>query len=169
MYAVDPDQILDPATSEAEARDAESATGTSGDGGIRGTALLLVTALLAVGGIVVLRQMRGMGGRLSQRSGAAIEICRMRSLGGRQHLVVVQVEGKRMLLGVGPGFITNLCELEPEDYSLPYERKGRNAPLPVQQTPEPVSDNTEPFSNLISRINESLNRPDGGHEGPAKR
>jgi flagellar protein FliO/FliZ len=45
------------------------------------------------------------------RSERRLHIREMKSLGGRQFLVVAEYEGRRMLLGVCPGRIEHLCEL----------------------------------------------------------
>jgi flagellar biogenesis protein FliO len=123
---------------------------------VSGPAMLALSAVMAAGAYFLFRRMRGsLGNRLSQRSAGAIEISRTRSLGNRQYLVVVQVEGKRMLLGVGPGFINNLAELAPEDYSMPYERKS--GPTEVPEVKEPIA-----FGSLMERINKSVSGKDDG-------
>jgi flagellar biogenesis protein FliO len=149
----DPDVVITPR--EGAGVNAEGAKGIDGPA-VSGPAMLAVTAVMAVGAYFLFRRFRtSLGNRLSQRSAGAIEISRTRNLGNRQYLVVVQVEGKRLLLGVGPGFINNLADLEPEDYSIPYERKPQPEAAPAPK--EPLA-----FNNLISRINESLSRKDDG-------
>lgn len=49
------------------------------------------------------------------RSGAAIVVKGSYSLGQRERLVIVDVEGQRLLLGVTPGAITRLGRLAPSD------------------------------------------------------
>lgn len=159
LSAIDPTQtgqVITPSAKAAEQAERASAQADSKPD-LNLTALIAVTAVILLGGYFFIRRMKGnIGGRLSQTAKGAIEICRTRSIGGKQHLVVVQVEGKRMLLGVGPSFITKLTDLEPEDFSIPFERKGKPA-SPAPTAPEPQ---TYPFNNLINRINDSLSRKD---------
>ncbi|HNX04859.1 MAG TPA: flagellar biosynthetic protein FliO [Opitutales bacterium] len=151
------DTVLTPSASAAKAGK-DSAAGKAGSGALTGPALLVVTAIVALGAFVFIRRTKNsLSGRLGQSAKGAIEICRVRSLGGKQqYLAVVQVEGKRMLLGIGPGFMTKLSDLENEDYSIPFERKTP----PVKPAPEPTEAPTYPFTNLITRINDSLSRDD---------
>lgn len=162
--------VITPDQGARNAVDAAEADGKAPGYTLSGPALLFITAIVAIGAWLMLRKIKNsLGSRLTQTARGAIEICRTRSLGGKQHLVVVQVEGKRLLLGVGPGFITNLTELEPEDYSIPFERKEK----PV--TPEPAAprnaNEPTPFSNLINRINDSLGTSgrDDNKPGPKAR
>jgi flagellar biogenesis protein FliO len=155
------DTILTPSASAAKAG-ADSTAGKA-QGGMTGPAILCVTAILALGAYWLLRRAKNnLSGKLGQSAKGAIDICRVRSLGGKQqYLAVVQVEGKRLLLGIGPGFMTKLADLEAEDFSMPFERK---AP-PATPAPEPQEAPTYPFSNLITRINESISRKDDGRGG----
>ncbi len=169
LFALDADSDLilgqDPSPTDAT----EQTQVTKPEPALRGPALLAITAVVALGGYFYMRKLRhGLSGNLAQRSSGAIEICRMRPLGKGQHLAVVQVEGKRLLLGIGPGFITNLTELEPEDFSIPFERKS----APTTPKVEPIGENEDkslPFNNLITRINESLNRQEHDRDDPSKR
>ncbi|MFA5257881.1 MAG: flagellar biosynthetic protein FliO, partial [Opitutales bacterium] len=131
----EPEQIITPRQNAATATTDDAAAQTPA--ALRGPTLLAVTAVVATIAFLIMRRLKkgGLGNRLSQSATGAIEICRTRSLGSKQYLVVVQVEGKRMLLGVGPGFITNLSELEAENYSIPYERKG-SLPKPAPKETE---------------------------------
>jgi len=166
--AIDPnqtEQVLTPsAKAAAQAEKATASADAKRD--ISGPALVAIAAIIILGGYFFIRRARtGLGGRLAQTSKGAIEICRTRALGGKQYLVVVQVEGKRMLLGVGPSFITKLTELEAEDFSIPFERKEK----PTTPRPEDAESPTYPFNNLITRINESLSRKDDKGIGPDKK
>lgn len=162
-----PDLILGQDQSPPEA--SEQTQVAKPEPALRGPALLAITAVVALGGYFYMRKLRhGLSGNLAQRSSGAIEICRMRPLGKGQHLAVVQVEGKRLLLGIGPGFITNLTELEPEDFSIPFERKSAPTTPKVEPTGE-SEDKSLPFNNLITRINESLNRQEHDRDDPSKR
>jgi flagellar biogenesis protein FliO len=161
--AVDPAEtgkIISPSPSAAA--QAEKAAAPDSQYKLSGPALLAISAVILLGGYILIRRAKGnLSSRLTQTAKGAIEICRTRSLGGKQYLVVVQVEGKRMLLGVGPSFITKLTDLEPEDFTIPFERKGK----PATAKPEEPETPTYPFNNLITRINESLSRKDDGN-GP---
>lgn len=155
------DTVITPSASAAKAG-ADASAGKA-QGGMTGPALLCVTAIIALGAYWMLRRAKNnLSGKLGQSAKGAIDICRVRSLGGKQqYLAVVQVEGKRLLLGIGPGFMTKLADLEAEDFSMPFERKIP----PVTPTPEPQEAPTYPFSNLITRINESISRKDDGRTG----
>lgn len=165
--AIDPaqtEQVLTPsarATAQAEKATAEADKKSE----LHGPALLAIAAIIVLGGYFLIKRAKGsLGGRLAQTSKGAIDICRTRTLGGKQYLVVVQVEGRRMLLGVGPSFITKLTDLEPEDFSIPFERKEK----PTTPKPENAETPTYPFNNLITRINESLSHKDE-HGGSDKK
>jgi len=167
LSALEPDTVIAP-REDSSVAPAEVAKDTSD--ALRGPVLLAITVLVAGGAFLLMRRMKnGLGGRLSQSSQGAIEICRTRTIGNRQYLVVVQVEGKRMLLGVGPTFMTNLCELDAEDYSIPYERKSGPEKPVAQPVEKEEKEKSFPFDNLISRINDSLTNPDGGKGGPKAR
>jgi flagellar biogenesis protein FliO len=167
--AIDPTQSAQVITPSAKATaQAEKAAAAAGDSKseLRGPALLAVAAIIILGGYFLIKRAKnGLGGRLSQTAKGAIDVCRTRSLGGKQYLVVVQVEGKRMLLGVGPTFMTKLSDLEAEDFSIPFERKEK----PAQVRPENTETPTYPFNNLITRINESLSRKDDKGSGSDKK
>jgi flagellar biogenesis protein FliO len=157
--AIDPAQAGQVITPSAKATaQAEKATQTAdAKNELRGPALLAIAAIIVLGGYFLIKRAKNnLGGRLAQTSKGAIEVCRTRTLGGKQYLVVVQVEGKRMLLGVGPSFITKLADLEPEDFSIPFERKDKPAAPKSEDAEAP----NYPFNNLITRINESLSRKD---------
>jgi flagellar protein FliO/FliZ len=159
LSAVDPNstQLLAPSPKTAAAASQSYAGNASSE--LHGPAILAVVAVIALCGYLVIRHFKNKYSGLAQSSQGSIQVCRSRSLGKGHFLVVVQVEGKRMLLGVGPTFINKLTDLEPEDFSIPFERKDGQPPRPQ---PDPPS--TTPFSNLISRINESISPKgrDGG-------
>lgn len=164
--AIDPGKTEEVITPSANAAaQAEKAASPDAQYKVSGPALIAIAAIILLGGYILIRRAKGnLSSRLSQTAKGAIEICRTRSLGGKQYLVVIQVEGKRMLLGVGPSFITKLTELEPEDFTIPFERKEK----PATVKPEEAETPTYPFNNLITRINESLSRKDDGN-GPDKK
>lgn len=68
--------------------------------------LIVVLGLLAVG-VAVLRRVRGaaLGGRMP------IRVLASASLGSRQNIVVVEVEGRRLVVGVTPGGMELLADL----------------------------------------------------------
>ena len=168
LMAVDPnaDEVITPSAQTAKAA-AENASGKAASG-LQGPAMLIVAAIIILGAYVFIRRMRNnLGGRLSQSAKGAIDICRVRSLGGKQQfLAVVQVEGKRMLIGIGPGFMTKLSDLEPEDFSIPFERKE---PPAGPKKPDITETPTYPFNNLITRINDSISRKDEDGNDTKKR
>lgn len=161
MLAIDPtsDQIIMPATQHVQAKPGD--TSARPMDGVQKTAVIFVLLLIGAGAIFFFaRSRRRLGARLSQSARGAIDICRVRTLGGKEYLAVVQVEGKRLLLGIGPTFMTKLCELEPEDFSIPYERKDDNGGTKPTKPAETETPSSFPFTNLITRINESLSRKD---------
>jgi flagellar biogenesis protein FliO len=161
LRAIDPaaNTVLAPSAQTAPAGKDSSSGNASSE--LRGPALLAVAAVILLGAYVFIRRTKNKLGRLSQSAQGAIEVCRTRSLGNKQFLVVVQVEGRRMLLGMGPTFITKLSDLEAEDFTIPFERKGPDGKTaPADQPPEPPANPS--FSNLITRINDSFTRKDGG-------
>jgi len=154
-FAIDPttNDVIQPSAKAAQiGRD--SADGKAPDG-TTAPLILAVVAVVVLGVFFYVRSSRNRLGKLSQNSQGAIEICRTRSLGGKQYLVVVQVEGRRMLLGVGPTFMTHLCDLESEEFTIPFERKGQQVNQPLENPPQPEK-STPSFQNLITRINDSL-------------
>lgn len=72
--------------------------------------LLLVIALMV--GVLHLMKRVGMPGVNSAKAG--IRISGQCALGGRERLIVAEVDSRRFLLGVSPQGITNLSELEPD-------------------------------------------------------
>ena len=82
--------------------------------------LLGVTCVLLALGVMawLARRMQGMGGagRGSLRVESSLP------LGGKERLLVVQVEGERLLLGVGAGGVRHLAHLAPRE--LPAAEHG---------------------------------------------
>lgn len=76
-------------------------------------ALLAVTALL-VGFLWLLRRGTFAAGGRRGRQGLAVESAI--SLGERRSLVIVGVEGRRLLLGVSPGQVSLITELGPAPF-----------------------------------------------------
>lgn len=70
--------------------------------------LAVVIGLLVVFVLVLRRGARGLG---PFRSRAAILVETATSLGERRSLVIVAVEGRRLLLGLSPGSVSLLTEL----------------------------------------------------------
>ena len=159
-FAVDPtsSDVLTPSPKTAQIGK-DSASGNA-PGGMAVPLICAFAAIAALGAYFYVKRSRNRLGKLSQNSQGAIEICRTRSLGSKQFLVVVQVEGRRMLIGVGPTFMTHLCDLESEEFSIPFERKGQQVNQPLENPPQPEKSHPS-FQNLITRINDSLS-----HKGP---
>ena len=78
---------------------------------VRALASLLAVVALLAAFVWVLR--RGSFGLAGLRSRAAIAIETATSLGDRRSLVIVSVEGRRILLGVTPGAVSLISELAP--------------------------------------------------------
>ena len=72
---------------------------------------LAVVLVLALVGALAFVARRGAFGRLSARGPIAIETAV--PLGERRSLVVVAVEGRRLLLGLTPASVTLVTELQP--------------------------------------------------------
>jgi flagellar biogenesis protein FliO len=162
-FAIDPNSndVITPSP-KAAAIGKDSAEGKS-QGDMVAPIVFAVVAVIALGVFFYVKKSRNRLGRLSQNSQGAIEICRTRSLGSKQFLVVVQVEGRRMLIGVGPTFMTHLCDLESEEFSIPFERKGQQVNQPLENPPQPEKSQNPSFQNLITRINDSFSHknPEG--------
>jgi flagellar biogenesis protein FliO len=154
-FAVDPasNDVITPSSKAAQIGK-DNASGKASDG-MAAPLIFTFVAVVALGVFFYVRRSRNRLGKISQNSQGAIEICRTRSLGSKQFLVVVQVEGRRMLIGVGPTFMTHLCDLESEEFSIPFERKGQQVNQPLENPPQPEKAHPS-FQNLITRINDSL-------------
>lgn len=165
VIAVDVDQVIQPSAAAREG----ATTSVAPPEGVAPTGMVFAVyaVLLLGGGVAVWRYLRRAGPRLSSSAAGGIELCRTRSLGNRQYLVVAQVEGKRLLLGVGPGFISNLTELSPETDLRPVpEPKPRLQPDTIHDLPANGGSPSQlPFNQLLTRINERLGKPG---EGPRK-
>lgn len=85
---------------------------------------LVVLALLSVLAWVMRRTLA------TRRAGGAMSVETALSLGERRSLVVVTVEGRRLLVGLAPGHVSLLTELGP----APFERA-----LSQAVSPEPRS------------------------------
>jgi flagellar protein FliO/FliZ len=78
---------------------------------LRALASFAIVIGLLIGLVWVLR--RGSLGVTGGRTRATIAIETATSLGDRRSLVIVNVEGRRLLLGVAPGAVSLLSELPP--------------------------------------------------------
>ena len=76
-------------------------------------ALVSLAAVLALLAAFIWALRRGSFGLAGLRSRAAIAIETATSLGDRRSLVIVSVEGRRILLGVTPGAVSLISELAP--------------------------------------------------------
>ena len=79
--------------------------------GSNATLLLLALAAAGAGGWLLWRQKRSAQGLLS-REARKLAITETRSLGNRQYLVVADYDGRKFLLGVCPGRIDLLSNLD---------------------------------------------------------
>jgi flagellar biogenesis protein FliO len=154
-FAIDPasNDVIAPSPKAAQIGK-DNASGKASEG-MAAPLIFAFVAVMVLGVFFYVKRSRNRLGKISQNSQGAIEICRTRSLGSKQFLVVVQVEGRRMLIGVGPTFMTHLCDLEAEDFSIPFERKGQQVNQPLENPPQPEKSHPS-FQNLITRINDSL-------------
>lgn len=87
----------------------------SGGGTVSFLGYVLTIVVLGAAGITVL--LRGGFFGVSWGGGKAVRKLRLeetRTVGSRQHLVVAEYEGRRMLLGISPGRIEYLCGLDSE-------------------------------------------------------
>jgi len=103
--------------------------------------LLLVLGLLAAG-VAVLRRVRGatLGGRMP------IRVLATASLGSRQNIVVVEVEGRRLVVGVTPGGMELLADLSASG------GPGGDTADGTARTPETGADS--PFARALARAGE---------------
>lgn len=95
----------------------------------------LVGALLVVGGLLfflpaVLARLKPLA-----RGGGRIELIETRSLGARRSLLLVEVEGHRLLLGSAETGLTRLAELTPvrKPFATSLERALRDEPPTPEQ------------------------------------
>jgi flagellar protein FliO/FliZ len=80
--------------------------------------LLVVLGLLAVLGWALRR------GLLARRSIGALGVETALALGERRSIVIVTVEGRRLLLGLAPGQVSLLTELGPAPFERALARAG---------------------------------------------
>ncbi len=74
----------------------------------------------------LLRKLSG----FSSLAGGTLRVLGGISLGGREKVVLLQVEGKQLLLGVAPGSIQMLCVFEKSD-SIPVDSNGPESGRPI--------------------------------------
>lgn len=74
---------------------------------LKGLGALVVVIVLLAGVLWLLRRGTGLG-----RAGATMSVETALSLGERRSLVIVAVEGRRLLLGVAPTSVTLVTELQ---------------------------------------------------------
>lgn len=74
--------------------------------------VLVYGVLLVAAGFVGYHYMRKNNPLQRINRGTQLNIEETRALGSKQFLAVVNYNGQRMLLGVGPGFINHLCYLD---------------------------------------------------------
>jgi flagellar protein FliO/FliZ len=89
--------------------------GVSGGGTVSLLGYVLTIVVLGAAGVTVLLR----GGFFGVSWGAAktvrkLRIEESRTVGNRQHLVVVEYDGRRVLVGISPGRIDYLCGLDAE-------------------------------------------------------
>jgi flagellar protein FliO/FliZ len=85
--------------------------------GIRGLAAVFVVLALVALFAWLLRE--GAFGPLGRRGSSLIAVETAVPLGERRSVVVVAVEGRRLLLGLAPGQVSLLTELQRRDASFP--------------------------------------------------
>ncbi len=74
---------------------------------LKGLGALLVVIVLLAGVLWILRRGTGLG-----RAGGTMTVETALSLGERRSLVIVSVEGRRLLLGVAPASVALVTELQ---------------------------------------------------------
>lgn len=117
--ALDPDEVIAP----KESTTTEVAPLSEGIGSETVTNMVMGLLLLAGVAIAAIVWMKRRPGAVLASAGH-LQIVETRMLGNRQFLVVVDHAGQRMLLGVGPGFITNLGPLEGPPDTFPETEVG---------------------------------------------
>jgi flagellar protein FliO/FliZ len=105
---------------------------------------LLVVLALLVGGLALLRRFKGtaLGGRVP------IRVLASASVGSRQNIVVVDVEGRRLVVGVGPGGTELLADL---DGAPGTGEPATTGPAPA---PRPTGAPDSPFARALKRAGE---------------
>jgi len=87
-----------------------------------GPAILVIALLCAATGAWLWTRSRGPGGKILSRVTPKLSVAETRSLGNRQYLVVAAYEERRFLLGVCPGRIELLTNLD----DAPSAREGKS-------------------------------------------
>jgi flagellar protein FliO/FliZ len=111
--------------------------------------LVSLLLVLALGGgvLVVLKRLQGTGG-LPPRSGE-IRIVGRTLLGRRASLLLVEVDGRRVLIGSTATTLTALSEWDDGVDDLPSLEEARRSPA-------------DRFDSVLSRVMGTLRRLDGG-------
>lgn len=86
--------------------------------GIRGLAAVFVVLALVAVFVWLLR--KGVFGPLGRRGASAITVETAVPLGERRSVVVIAVEGRRLLLGLAPGHVSMLTELRGGEAGFPH-------------------------------------------------
>jgi flagellar biogenesis protein FliO len=102
----------------------QAAAATEGTDPLIRVALILLILALGAGGLWWWKRKGPSTGIAGLKRDARLQILETRMLGNRQFLLVADYDGRRMLLGVGPGLINHLCDLPegvapPESFAIP--------------------------------------------------
>lgn len=117
---------------------ADPASASSSVSPVAGIAQSLFGLLLVLGvlfaGVWCLRRFKMVG----QTGTANLSVIQGISLGAKERAVLIQVQGRRLLLGVAPGQVTLLAEVSRDDAATPV----------VDTAPKPVANN---FKDILKR------------------
>jgi flagellar protein FliO/FliZ len=149
----------DPASDAEGAADAEAGAATrtplttlpGGEGaptlmhsGLKMAGGLLTVLALILAGMTVLRRVRGtaFGGAMP------IRVLASASVGGRQNVVVVEVEGRRLVVGVGPSGMELLADLAQAPSAAEAPGTGPAGPATAAPVPSPRGSDTR-FARIL--------------------
>ncbi|MBI5136431.1 MAG: flagellar biosynthetic protein FliO [Nitrospirae bacterium] len=113
--------------------------------------LALVLALM-MGGLALIKRFKV----TALTSRVPIRVLGSAAVGSRQNIVVVEVDGRRLVVGVGPGCMARLADLEPMPSKVgggPGEGRGAVFAQPVDTAPEsgrPGDGPGTPFSRALA-------------------
>lgn len=100
---------------------------------------------------------RRMGGNWLPSTTNKIRVVTSANLGGKERIVVVDVEGKRLVLGVAPGCVNHLSELP-----IPEASEIEKEPADAEESN--MNTVLSPFANLLKSKQNATNTQKGGKQ-----
>lgn len=94
-----------------------------------GKVIIYLILLIVIGYAILQLSKKGRLFNKISKEGGKLQILETRMLGHKQFLMVVDYDGEKVLLGVGPGMISNLCRLGVQDRGGVSEKKDEQRPV----------------------------------------